>query len=161
MTTPHPTAPYIGWIGINSNGSMSTGSDVSNRQGGGVTPTFSSIYDFNYDILYVIADYGGLILGSYGQIFGGYTPSIGDVSYRNYYASVYAYGNIGYNVFDVTHTFNPGVYTPDTCDELESIGSNRWKTIHITGRVVAGDGISVMDTSPGVHSSIKSIYIRS
>ena len=100
-----------------------------------------------------MADYGGSILGSAGQIFGGYTPSIGNVTYRNYYASVYAYGNTGYNVFDITPTFNPGVYTPDTCLELSSIGSNRWKTIHIAGRVVGGDGISVMDSSPGVHSS--------
>ena len=148
-------APYIGWIGTNSNGSTSTGSDVSNRQGGGVTPTFSSIYDYTYDILYRMAEYGDLILGSAGQLFGGYTPSIGNVTYRNYYASVYAYGNTGYNVFDITPTFNPGVYTPDTCFDILSIESTKWKVIYNTGVTVGGHGIRVTDipSGAGVDSS--------
>ena len=80
------------------------------------------------------------------------TPSTGRVTYRLSYAAVYDRANLGSNVFDITPTFNPGVYTPDTCGELTSIGTNRWKAIHITGRVVGGDGISVTDSSPGVHS---------
>lgn len=114
MGTPHPIVPYIGWIGTNSNGSTSTGSDVSNRQGGGV-----------------------------------YTPSTGNITHRNYYASVYAYGNIGFNVFDVTPTFNPGVYTPDTCFEILSIESTKWKVIHNNGATVRGHGIRVTDIPTG------------
>lgn len=81
---------------------------------------------------------------------GGYTPSIGNVTYRNYYASVYAYGNTGYNVFDVTPTFNPGVHTPDTCFELLSIESTRWKVVHDSGVTVGGHGIRVTDIPLGV-----------
>lgn len=115
-----------------------------------MTPTFSSIYDRNYDILFRIADYGHSIYSAAGQIFGVYTPSIGDISYRNYYASVYAWANLGYNVFDVTSAFNPGVHTPDTCFELLSIESTRWKVVHNTGVTVGGHGIRVTDIPLGV-----------
>lgn len=108
------------------------------------------MYDYTYDILYRTGDNGRGFLGSAGQLFGGYTPSIGDVSYRNYYASVYAWANLGYNVFDVTSTFNPGVYTPDTCFELLSIESTRWKVVHNTGVTVGGHGIRVTDIPIGV-----------
>lgn len=100
-----------------------------------------------------MGDNGRGFLGSVGQIFGGCTPSFGGKTYQNYYASVNSWANLGYNVFDVTSSFNPGVYTPDTCFELLSIGSNRWKAIHNTGIAVGGDGIIVTDKAPGVHSS--------
>ena len=43
-----------------------------------------------------------------------------------------------------------GVYTPDTCFELLSIESTRWKVIHNTGVTVGGHGIRVTDIPIGV-----------
>lgn len=59
-----------------------------------------------------MADYGDLILGSAGQLFG--------------------------------------VHTPDTCFDLLSIESTRWKVIHNTDVTVGGHGIRVTDIPLGV-----------
>lgn len=77
-----------------------------------MTPTLWSIYDYNYDILYRMADYGDLILGSASQLFG--------------------------------------AHTPDTCFDILSIESTKWKVIHNTGVTVGGHGIRVTDIPIGV-----------